>query len=617
MILSYANQFSTMSFVYGIINLDGKPVKHSEIEPLAQAVKYEGFIEQTETNENYSIGYCHHAEREPKAGIFTNDAIIILADIRLYNADELRKSFYFESPEEAFAKAYFLWGMQCANHINGDFAAVVIDRKKNEVHLFRDHIGTRPLTYCFQENRLVIASHEFGLVKSRLVTTTLSEERLINRFFRFKGDYSQTAFQDIFKVVPGYSVSFSPGRKHAVKWWKPEEIRHNKTLSFDDAVVRMRQLIVKATVTRMEPGKTGAHVSGGLDSTGVASILAAQFEDKSQLIGYSWTPGEFTGEFEGIDEKEFIDAFSTENGIPVKYINLGEYESVKDSLIPEFEIQHIEHPIMKMANEDGVKTLFSGWGGDEFVSLSTRGTYNHLFFSFKWITLGRFILKASIKSSIMRLWTEVFPFLIPFGLVHIYKSQYTDWSRLQLLKPHFILKHWKPIIFHSRKNIYGYGNRTRFALNLLGNYHIPDRMDCWAMNAEQYGFDYKYPLLDKDLLEFWFSLPVEYTYKNFHSRLLYREAMKSILTEKIRIRKDKGEGLRIAYSQQNRYIGQKYIEQMFMSIPEKEHLPFFRPATMQKAINQAPGKQLLKEIRNLEKPVIYLRYVELVKKYLS
>jgi len=603
-----------MSFIYGIINLNGEPVKKEAINALAKGVKWEGFTDQVETGNNFAIGYCSHPERASKAGIFRNEDLLLLADIRIYNDDELRKSFEYESPVEAFAKAFALWGVQCANHINGDFAAVIIDRKKNEVHLIRDATGTRPLTYWLDENRLIFASHQFGIMKSGLVTTSLSEEKLINQIFRFKGDYTQTAFLQIFKVIPGYCVSFSPNQKQVVKYWKPEEIKQNKSLTFEAAVIRLRLLIVSATLSRMEPGKTGVHVSGGLDSTGVASILADHTEDKSQLIGYSWTPKEFQGEFEGVDEKVFIEIFSAEKGIPVKYLRLEEDESAKDALLPEFEQMYIEHPTMKKAGADGVKTLFSGWGGDEFVSLSTRGIYNHLFFRFRWLSLMRLILKKGIKSGIIQFRTEVLPLLIPFGLLHTYQP--IDWSNLRSLKSAFIRKHWKSIFFHKRKNIFGYGNRTWFMLNLLENYHLPERMESWAIHAEQYGFEYKYPLLDKDLLEFWFSIPVEYTYREMVPRLLYREALKDILTEEIRTRKDKGEGLRIAYSLLNRKTGEKFIRELFISIPEKEHLPWFRPEVILKAIYQAPNKKLVNEIRRQNKPLIYLRYVELVKKYL-
>lgn len=600
-----------MSFIYGIINFEGKPVAVEAINSLATSVKWDGFLEQTERAENYALGYCHHHEREAKAGIFKFKDCIVLADIRIYNTKELKKIFDFESPEEAFAKAYLKWGLLCANYINGDFAVVLIDNKKQETHLFRDHIGTRPLTYFFQGNQLIFASHEFGLVQSRLVKTSLSEERLIIDFFQTKRNYPQTVFKNISKVKPGYSVSFASSQKQEHQYWKPELIKKNTSLSFDEAAIQLRQLLINATIQRMESGKTGVHVSGGLDSTGIASILADYIEDKSMLKGYSWSPEKLEGTFEGIDEKEFIEAFSIEKKVAIKYLKLDENEFSKDAIIPEFEKMHIEHPTMKAAEKDGVKTLFSGWGGDEFVSLSTRGTYNHLFFSFKWKTLVRFIVKTGVKSTIMRFRTEVFPVLIPFGLLPIYRLK--DWSTLRYIKIKFIAKHWKNIFFNRTKNIFGYGNRTQLMLNLLHNYHIPDRMDSWALHAEKYGFEYKYPLLDKVVLQFWFSLPIEFTYYNMQSRFLYREAMKGILTEKVRVRRDKSESLRIAYTKKNQEESEQFIQNLFLSISEKEHLPFFKQESFIKGFNKQ-DKNKTREKRN--KRIFYLRYVELVKKYL-
>lgn len=561
------NQYiSIMSFIYGIINLGGKPIKQKEISALAQAVKWEGFSEHFEVDGNYAIGYCHHPERQPKAGIFKDEELIVLADIRIYNTGELKKSLDYTRPEEAFAKAFRVWGTECANHINGDFAVVVFDRKQNEVHLFRDHIGTRPLVYWFSGNHLLFASHEFGLVKSGLVKSGIHEEKLVGSLFWYNEMYAQTVFQNVCKVMPGHSVSFSAEQEQGkkLKYWNPEIIKKNKVPSFKGAVSLLQELIVTATRNRMEPVKTGLHVSGGLDSCGVSSIVADHTPDKSLLTGYSWTPEIFEDKVEGVNEKEFIDAFSVDKKILVKYLNLDDFETVKNAILPEFEIQHIEHPVMQMAGKDGIEILFSGWGGDEFVSLSTRGTVNHLIFSLKWFALLKYIKKNGIKSTIYQFRTDVFPLLIPFGLLPIYKAGYTDWSTLRLVKPTFIRKHWKQIFLFRRENIFGYGNRTRFTLNLLKLYHLPERMDSWAINAEHYGFEYKYPLLDKDVLEFWFSIPVEYTYQDFHSRLLYREAMKGILTEKIRIRKDKGEGLRIAYWRRELQNGKKYLADLFI-----------------------------------------------------
>jgi asparagine synthase (glutamine-hydrolysing) len=600
-----------MSFIYGVINLSQKPVTVKEINSLAAAVKWNGFQEHNISAENYALGYCHHPERKSKAGVFEYENIIVLADIRIYNTKDLQQHFSFDSPEEAFAKAYLKWGVDCANYINGDFAAVVIDKKKNIVHLFRDHIGTRPLTYWFAENRLIFASHEFGLTKSKLINTSLSEEKLIIEFFDNKTNYVQTSFDNILKIKPGYCLTVSDNQKKHTKYWQPENIKKNKTISSEQAVLQLRKLLQEATKQRIESEKTGVHVSGGIDSTGVACILADCIKDKSQLIGYSWTPETLEGEFQGIDEKEFIETFASEKKIAVKYLKLAKNEWSKNFIIPEFERMPIEHPTMQIAGKDQVTTLFSGWGGDEFVSISNRGTFNHLFFSFHWKKLSRLILKKGIKTSIMQFRREVLPLTVPFGLLPTYGPK--DWSVLHYIKFSFICKHWKKIFFNPQQNIFGYGNRSTFMLNLLHNYHLPARMDSWSIHSERYGFEYKYPLIDKAVLEFWFSLPIEYTYCNTHSRLLYREAMKGILTESIRVRRDKGEGMRISYTVQKQTKELTFIQNLLFTIEDKEHLPFFRHEILKKTFKKITIEQIHKVGFTIPK---YLRYLALTKKYL-
>jgi asparagine synthase (glutamine-hydrolysing) len=601
-----------MSFIYGVINLSQKPVTVKEIDSLATAVKWNGFQEHNISADNYALGYCHHPERKSKAGVFEYENIIVLADIRIYNTKDLLQHFSFDSPEEAFAKAYLKWGADCANYINGDFAAVVIDKKKNIVHLFRDHIGTRPLTYWFTENRLIFASHEFGLTKSNLINTSLSEEKLIIDFFYNKTNYVQTSFDNILKIKPGYCLTVSANQKKYTKYWKPENIKKNKTISFEQAVLQLRKLLQEATKQRIESEKTGVHVSGGIDSTGVACILADYIKDKSQLIGYSWTPERLEGEFKGIDEKKFIEAFASEKKITVKYLTLAKNEWSKNFIIPEFERMPIEQPTMQMAGKDKVTTLFSGWGGDEFVSLNNRGSFNHLLFSFHWKKLSRLILQKGIKTSIMQFRSEVLPLTVPFGLLSTYGPK--DWSVLHYMKFRFIRKHWKKIFFNPQQNFFGYGNRSKFMLNLLHNYHIPERMDSWSLHSERYGFEYKYPLLDKAVLEFWFSLPIEYTYCDKHSRLLYREAMKGILTEKIRVRRDKGEGMRISYTIQKQTEELLFIQNLLLSIEDKEHLSFFRPNVLKKTFKEIKIEHIHKLGFTIPK---YLRYVALTKKYIS
>ncbi|MBP7509340.1 MAG: hypothetical protein KA807_16120 [Prolixibacteraceae bacterium] len=604
-----------MSFIFGILDFGFHDIDNHDIKALAKGLCRDVFTSEEKHFGNFAAGICTHPESERKAGIYADDDLLVVADARIYKQGELKTHFDYESVEEAFAKAFRKWGIDCANHINGDFAVVIYERRNNELHLLRDHIGGRPLVYCKTGSKVIFASHEFGLMKSGIFKSSISEERFINDFFRFKGKYETTYFEGILNVTPGYVVSFSSEKKKAIKYWKPENIKQDKSLTYEGAIARLRELLVEATISRMEPVKTGVHVSGGIDSTGVACILADNVKDKSELIGYSWTPDNFNGEFDGIDEREFIEAFCEDKGVEVKYQKEDPDHPITGLNTLEFKTQQIELPTMKDAGGDRVKILFSGWGGDEFVTLSTRGTYNHLFFSFKWLTILRYIKIISLKSTLGRLLKDVGPLLVPFGLVKTYKASYTDWSKLKLLKPGFVLKHWRKIFFHNRMNVFGYGNRTGFMLNLLENYHLVERIDSWAINAERYGFEYKYPLLDKDLLEFWFSVPVEYTYRNMKSRNLYREALKGIMTEKVRVRRDKGEALRIAYSQQNRLDGIRLIKEKFNNLTEREHIPFVKFDIIKK-ISETPVVDFDKGRKSIGKVSQYLKYIELKKKYL-
>jgi len=406
------------------------------------------------------------------------------------------------------------WGKDGANHINGEFAAVIINEQKNEVFIFRDHIGARPLTYTFDGKRLIFSSSQYAIAKSGLIKVQESAAyKTLKKQFG-KKNYPLTYFDNVYKVKSGHLLAISMSGLQEYRYWNPEKIKINHSLSFEESATTLQKLMIEATINRMDKRKIGVHVSGGLDCTGVASILADNIDDKSTLIGYSWSP-----EIEDLpddivipeNEKIYIDHFSAEKNVKVRY-----YKSAlpynEAAFWPEFETMHIEHQVMKQAIDDEVGSIFTGWGGDEVVSLSIRGVVNHLVLRLKIISLFRLIKKRGIKFFVKRVLEEVF----------------------------------LPIFSVKKKNIYGWGGRYELVVNLLNNRHLTDRIDSWGYFAEKYGFSYKYPLTDKAVIEFYLSVPEEHTYHNMESRILYKEAMKGILPEKIRTRINKWEYLRIA-----------------------------------------------------------------------
>ncbi|MDP4203106.1 MAG: asparagine synthase-related protein [Bacteroidota bacterium] len=603
-----------MSFIFGIVNLKGGPIKSEDVRKLGKAVQWDDFDSKIEINDSYGWGYCWNKKRAPKAGIYTSERVAVLCDARIYNGDEFKQSFEFEQPEEAFAKAYLKWDTGFADKFNGDFAAVIIDFQQQKVLLVRDHIGVRPLTYSVKDDLLIFASHEFGIARSQLVDNSLSEIALIQDFYPFnKQEYSLTVFESIRKTVPGYIYIVDYDRiKHYI-YWTPEGITTDNTLSLENAVSLLRRHLKKAVEQRLNDGIIGAHVSGGLDSSGVAALIADCIDKKDRLKGYSWSPEINVGEIDGVNEKNLVNDLSRQKEIDVVYMTYSNPANIEDFILPEFEQVPIEIHTMRQAAKDDVNCIFSGWGGDEFVSLGVKGTINHIFFRCKVFALICWMQQKGIKATLLYARREILPLFDPLGLLG---SGVIDRNGMKFFKFQFILKHWRYFFFNKGKSIYGYGNRIKFMHNLLYQYHLPQRMDSWAIFGEQFGLDYKYPLLDKELLEFWFTIPVEFTYQNMSGRYLFKEAMNGILTESIRTRENKSEA--VLYN--SYWARQIKIRDILAAKPnlfrENSYLHFFKSAIF---YNCALSKTLKRRefVMNMYDIRFFLRYKSLVEKYVD
>lgn len=60
----------------------------------------------------------------------------------------------------------------------------------------------------------------------------------------------------------------------------------------------------------------------------------------------------------------------------------------------------------------------------------------------------------------------------------------------------------------------------RYLANLIGMQHLNMRMETWAAWSAQFGFQYRYPLLDRNLLEFVLGMPLRLFFEDGNSRYL-------------------------------------------------------------------------------------------------
>tara|TARA_B100000678_G_scaffold281073_1_gene278435 strand:- start:1117 stop:1626 length:510 start_codon:yes stop_codon:yes gene_type:complete len=74
---------------------------------------------------------------------------------------------------------------------------------------------------------------------------------------------------------------------------------------------------------------------------------------------------------------------------------------------------------------------------------------------------------------------------------------------------------------------------------------IQSRLNTWAASGVRHGIEYRYPLLDRRVLEFVYSIPTDMFIRKGQARWLMREAMDDLLPETVKRHAGKVELLRV------------------------------------------------------------------------
>ena len=76
-------------------------------------------------------------------------------------------------------------------------------------------------------------------------------------------------------------------------------------------------------------------------------------------------------------------------------------------------------------------------------------------------------------------------------------------------------------------------SRRKFHLEMLRFYHLQERCESWFIMGYRNGIEYRYPLLDKRIIEYMLSVPSELLCKTDHFRPVIRELGEGILPSRM------------------------------------------------------------------------------------
>ncbi len=209
----------------------------------------------------------------------------------LYNTPQLRRelilsghNFLTSSDTEVLLHAYAQWKEDCLSKLNGIFAFAVWEHGAQKLFLARDRMGVKPLFYKLHDGGIIFASEIKTVLCYPSVKPELDAQGAAQILLLGPGRIPGSGvFRGIEELEPGCCGEFQDGKWHWKRYWKLMDREH--TESFEETVACVRFLVHDA-ITRQTVSDVplGTFLSGGLDSSLISAICAAQMRDRGEQL---------------------------------------------------------------------------------------------------------------------------------------------------------------------------------------------------------------------------------------------------------------------------------------------------------------------------------------------
>lgn len=501
-----------------------------------------------------SFGSLATARRlQSAAALHVEPGLIVVADARIDGQADLRAALAGLAPPAGapaaalIAAAWRRWRADCPLFLYGDYAFVLHESDSGTSFAARDHVGARPFFYALTGDRLAAASDPAALLALPGVPDDLDEDFvatvLVHRKFQ---PLDRSFHRAIRRLEPGHRLRLAGGKAQLDRWWNPEAIEVDARADDAATIARYRSLVDQAVADRLADAEHFAvHLSGGLDSSLIAAVATPMLRERglADPPGYSWHLVDPDADPD--TEPGWSEAIRAQLGLQLFAPALSTEEMAalfKSDWTRGPDIRNLFHEaaIQRDAASRGAEIILSGWGGDEAASYNGRGYHPWLFATGRWVTLYRDAGKPGVGA----------------GLRTIYHAG----RRLaRTFRPQMPLR-WRRLAGHSLIDPGVFRRARLLPMKLTREFGVrrtqhvllrysatTGRLEDWAISGAARGIDYRFPLLDRRLLEFIYTLPPRMFRRGAMRRWLIKQASDGLLPDVVRLNNSKTEPLRVAW----------------------------------------------------------------------
>jgi len=544
-----------MCGISGIINFNNKPVQENLVLEMMKTMKHRGPDDEgVFIDNNVGVGFVRlsiidlsssgHQPMFDETGRF-----MIIHNGEVYNYIELRselikKGYHFKSntDSEVILKSYIEWGEDCLHKFNGMWSFVIYDKKTKEIFISRDRYGIKPFYYYSDKNKFIFASEIPSILKILERKPNPNYQALFDYLVFNRTDQTEmTFFEGIKKLQHGHVIKIQNSKgcsafdgfeihkwydlkqkvKNTVPFKNPEEYKN----TFSSAVgLRLRSDV-----------PVGVCLSGGLDSSSIVSTLLKDF-DKKDLNTFSaiYKKGSPGDESEYIKEysSSLTNMFYTNPSAESLYADMDNFVTAHGEPVPSTS-PYAQFKVMELA-KNNVGVTLDGQGADEQLAgyHYFYGFYfKELLKNFRWLhLLSETYHYLNNHKSLYGVKTFLY-FLLPKNI----KSK-ARVAEKGYLNPEFV--HNYSSDNQVTGNIYSSDSLNNALFNHF-EYKLEHLLKWEDRNSMWFSLESRVPFLDYRLVEKTLATPAKNIIHKGMTKHILREAMKGVLPENIRNRKDK------------------------------------------------------------------------------
>jgi asparagine synthase (glutamine-hydrolysing) len=472
----------------------------------------------------------------------------------LYNYVELRaeleragRTLATAGDTEVVLQAWAHWGAACLERFVGMWAFVILDTERRQLVICRDRFGIKPLFYTHAAGGLRFASEIKGLLAA--MDTPEADESVVAGFLLSGADTgAETFFQGIHRLPAAHLLAVpldDPVRATARRSW---EIPDEAGADGEDAAARFAELFRESVrIHTRSDVAVGTCLSGGLDSSAIVCTASALQADGQLPPSYRHQAFGYVPPDEAVSERRWMDMVVARTGVALEVVR-----PAPDRFGASLEaiVQQQDEPfgstsiaaqwfVFEAARRAGMKVMLDGQGADEVLG----GYHGYLATIAAGLLNDRRPLAYAQLALDHRRRLGAWP--LPAGTV-----------TAMLPGP---IRSIAGLLRSSNGHAAAPAVTSVFAAPLLQNMasapplptelqallrhqvqrSLPSLLRYEDRNSMAHSIEARVPFLDHRLVELAFRLPGESKVRGADTKRILREAMKGVLPEPIRTRRDK------------------------------------------------------------------------------